>query len=66
MTESTLVLMSTSCLIVIDLFCAQDLLAGDDDGSADPYFRFTFQESVKISSVKSSTVNPVYVERLIL
>jgi Ca2+-dependent lipid-binding protein len=66
MTESTLSLMNTSCLIVIDLFCAQNLIAGDDDGSADPYFKFTFQDSVKVSSVKTSTVNPVYVERLIL
>jgi Ca2+-dependent lipid-binding protein len=41
-------------------------LAGDDDGSADPYFKFTFHDSVKVSSVKESTINPVYIERMIL
>jgi hypothetical protein len=41
-------------------------LAGDDDGSADAYFKFTFQDSVKVSSVKESTINPVYIERMIL
>jgi len=42
------------------------LLAGDDDGSADPYFKFIFQDSVKVSSIKNSTINPVYIERMIL
>jgi len=53
--------MSIPCKIVVDLYCAENLLAGDDDGSADPYFKFIFQDSVKVSSVKDSTTNPVYI-----
>lgn len=29
--------------IVIDLYCAESLLAGDDDGSTDPKFIFNYQ-----------------------
>ena len=53
--------MSVPCKILIDLYCAENLLAGDDDGSADPYFKFSFQDSDKVSSVKNSTINPVYI-----
>ena len=54
------------CFIVIDLYCAEGLLAGDDDGTTDPYFKFSFQEKSQLSSAKKSTLNPIYLERIIL
>ena len=54
------------CYIVIDLYCAEGLLAGDDDGTTDPYFKFSFQDKSQLSSCKKSTLNPIYLERVIL
>ena len=42
------------------------MLAGDDDGSTDPYFKFSFQSKTEFSSTKPSTLNPIYLERIII
>lgn len=42
------------------------MLAGDDDGSTDPYFKFNFQSKTAFSSTKPSTLNPIYLERIII
>jgi Ca2+-dependent lipid-binding protein len=55
---------SNPCYIVIDLYCAEGLLAGDDDGSTDPYFVFTFQNKTVKSLEKKSTLNPIYLQRI--
>ncbi len=53
--------MKDPCKIVVDLYCAEGLLAGDDDGSTDPYFKFSFQESIECSTIKRATRNPIFI-----
>ena len=46
--------------LVIELICAESLLPLDEDGSADPYFTFTYMQNEKSSTLKNDTLNPNY------
>ena len=46
--------------LIVDLYCAESLLAGDEDGSTDPYFSFHYCAARKQSSQKNSILNPIY------
>ena len=52
--------MSERYVLVIDLICAEELLAGDDDGSTDPIFCINYMGVQIVSSKKEKTLNPVY------
>ena len=52
--------------IVIELISAESLLPLDEDGSADPYFIFSYMHAEGTSSKKEDTLNPIYFEKLVL